>query len=101
MNLEKSRKKGTGDGPSKGKGSNKPSEEQLPFVPPALPSLSATNPPWMPTSTHAGAMPSAPSAAAPLDSKEDTEKDRQMRSLVAALRKHKDELPQDIQSKPS
>ena len=32
------------------------------------------------------------------ESKEDRERDRQMRSLVTALRKHKDELPQDVQT---
>lgn len=34
----------------------------------------------------------------PPESKEEKEKDRQMRSLVAALKRHKDDLPTDVQA---
>jgi len=39
-----------------------------------------------------------PTAAVSLETKEDKERDRQMKSLVAALRRHKDELPEDLQT---
>ena len=45
---------------------------------------SGVNPPFMPPS--------------PQESREDREKDKQIKSLVAALKRHKDELPPDLQN---
>lgn len=94
---QRSRKKSKGDHMDKGKGHAKGFEDKPSFGPPALPSMSA-QPPWMVTSTPQQlTSPSLPSMGLQ-ETREDREKDRQMRTLVAALRRHKDELPQDVQS---
>ena len=43
-------------------------------------------------------LPTGPPPAQASDSKEDKDKDKQMRSLVAALRKHQEALPEDVQA---
>ena len=82
----------------KGKGQSKGFEDKPSFGPPALPSHNLPQPPWMnaPGSHSASSHPMPPSGA--MEPKEDREKDKQMRILVAALRRHKDELPADIQT---
>lgn len=62
-----------------------------------LTTMPALDPPWMSTLAPPANVPSGPTpASTTVDGKED--KDKQMRSLVAALRKHQDNLPDDVQA---
>ena len=84
---QRSRKKSKGEKGSKGKGLGKSSDDQPSFGPPALPSHNSSSSPWMAVNgLQSTASPSIPSPL-PSDMKEDKEKDRQIGSLVAALRK--------------
>ena len=93
---QRSKKAQTRTAPAKGKGKGKSSEDALHFGPSPLPAPSNMEPPWMtPNLTSA---PSAPvHTPVSRDSTLDKEKDKHLRTLVAALKKHKEEMPEDVQ----
>eukprot|EP00435_Cladocopium_sp_Y103_P038123 s976_g10.t1 len=92
----KGKAKGVSKG-DKGKSKTGDKEEQY-FGPPSIASLASNNPPWI-TNT-APSLPSQPltSSIAAVEPKTDVTQDRQIQALVAALRKHTEDLPEDIQS---
>ena len=79
---------------AKAKGKGKQHEEQPTFGPPSIPPPLQMDTSWM-NAPHVPA-PAAPSVVAPPS--KDTKEDKNMKSLVAALRKHKDDLPADVQA---
>ena len=85
---------------AKGKGRGKNSAELPSYGPQSLPAMPSVDPPWL-ASLNAAPAPGS-NASQPttglLETKEDKECDRQMKSLVAALRRRKDELPEDLQT---
>ena len=86
---------------AKGKGRGKNSAELPSYGPQSLPAMPSVDPPWLASLNAApapGSNASQPTATGLLETKEDKECDRQMKSLVAALRRRKDELPEDLQT---
>jgi hypothetical protein len=81
---------------AKGKGHPKQSDEQPQYGPQSLPTMQALEPPWTTALSSTATTNSGPVFSLASDGKDD--KDRQMRSLVAALRKHQDNLPDDVQA---
>ena len=87
--------------PAREKSKGKAKEEQPSYGPQLSPALPSLDPPWMSGTVPPPSTPSSTliqNNAGNVDSKEEKEKDRHMRSLVAALRRHKDELPEDVQA---
>ena len=85
-------------GKGKGKAKGRDSEEKPALRPPPLATMAMTDPPWL------NAAPSGPSTTAatlasqiPIEFKEDP-KDKQMKTLLSALKKHNEDLPPDVQA---
>ena len=83
-----------------GKGKSKAIETAPVLGPPSMPVLAAMDPPWLATPQSSGAVASPPAGSQmdAKDQKEDLAKEKQLRSLVSALKKHNDQLPQELQS---
>ena len=91
-------KKGPQGSHAKGKGKQKQADDQVQYGPQSLPAMPSLEPPWMTASTAAPSMPLGPSPSQMSEAKDDKGQEKQMRSLVAALRKHQDVLPEDVQA---
>lgn len=74
--------------PSKGKGKTQPAEQ--PLGPPALPSLSPAETPWL---TPLTAVQPATTASAAVSQEE-----KQLKTLMAMLKKHNETLPPEVQA---
>ena len=86
--------------PAKGKGKGKskgPAEELPQFGPPSAQSLAALDPPWLNSVPNPGPTSATSANMGTADPKDDKDKDKQYRSLLAALRRHKEDLPDDVQ----
>eukprot|EP00435_Cladocopium_sp_Y103_P030710 s1969_g7.t1 len=74
---------------TKGKGKAPPSELE-PLGPPSLASIAALDPPWNPTASMGPAVPpSAPPSG---------QEDKQLKNIIAALQKHTEVLPPEVQA---
>jgi len=83
---------------SKGKGKSKAHAEERPqFGPPSMPSLAALDPPWLTSPPTPCPTATALVSGNVSESKEDKDKEKQYKSLLAALRRHKEALPDDVQ----
>ena len=91
-------KKGKQGPHAKGKGKQKHADDQVQYGPQSLPAMPSLEPPWMTASTAAPSMSLGPFSSQMSETKDDKDKDKQLRSLVAALRKHQDALPDDVQA---
>lgn len=87
------------DMPAKGKGKTKETDTNKAPCPPAMPVLSM-DPPWLAVANHTAPAPAAAaSSAADLrEAREDSAKDRQIRALVNAMKKHTEALPEELQT---
>ena len=82
----------------KGKGKSKVSaEEPLHFGPHSAPALASLDPPWMSPPATAGPSQASPASGPSLEQKEEKDRDKQFKTLIAALRRHTEELPDDVQ----
>ena len=91
--------KGAGKGPHpSGKGKTKDVDDKPAMGPPPLSTMAPTDPPWLSVNQSS---PSTPFTSAPamnsVDFKEDP-KDKQIKTLLNALKKHNEELPPDVQA---
>eukprot|EP00435_Cladocopium_sp_Y103_P075511 s29_g59.t1 len=100
--ASKQKHKGKGKGKSVGKGDKGKGKavdsEEVSFGPPSIASLASPNPPWIASTPPSIPPQPANASIALIDPKPENNQDKQLRLLVAALKKHNDELPEDIQA---
>eukprot|EP00435_Cladocopium_sp_Y103_P042148 s3646_g11.t1 len=88
---KRSGKKGGGKAtdPAKGKGKQSPPEPEV-LGPPSLASIAALDPPWKPSASNSPSNPPAPPQSGP--------EDKHLKTIIAALKKHSDALPPEVQA---